>query len=296
MKNFLLLIMLAIATPALADAPQGSAIIFVTGDGSRRDIMLHYFSEPPRTVLVAGEKGIMETQPALGPQGETAWVRRVGKDWELLKNGEVISSGPLHLSPAFRPDGALAAAISGNEETDIYLFNGKTPSLLVKGDGMAVSPAFSPDGQYLAYVSDQTGQGQIYVAKADGTNARLLTPSTVLNTDPSWSPDGKFIVFVSNETDIFTIKADGSELRPLTRNQGVNRRPGFSPNGDEIVFSSDRDGRFRLYTMAPDGSNPRPLLSDMETPQHAPYWGKMPENAFNSPEAVSAQKISPQKD
>lgn len=270
---FLMLILLVPAFQAGAGEPQpGSAIIFVTGDGSRRDIM-RYIPGQAAPELLAGEKGIMETQPVLGPGGEAAWVRRVGENWELLKNGEVISSGPLHLSPAFRPDGALVAAISGNDETSLYLFNGKSPSLLVKGDGLAVSPAFSPDGAQMAYVSDATGQGQIYVAKADGTEPRLLTPSAVLNTDPAWSPDGRFIVFVSNETDILLMKADGSEPRALTANQGVNRRPTFSPDGTEIVFSSDRDGQFRLYTMNADGSGSKILLPELNEPQHAPYWG-----------------------
>jgi TolB protein len=147
---------------------------------------------------------------------------------------------------------------------------------LVKGDGIAVSPAFSPDGRYLAYVGDQTGQGQIYVAEASGARARLLTPSAVLNTDPSWSPDGNFIVFVSNETDIYVIKPDGSGLKALTKDQGVNRRPGFSPDGKQIVFSSDRqgDGVFRLYTMNADGSDQKMLLPGLKEPQHAPYWGR----------------------
>lgn len=302
MKKYLFFFLLPLLlTPAFqagageAHTYAGSAIIFVTGDGSRRDIMLAEYDQKgalgePR--LLAGEKGIMETQPVLGPRGETAWVRRVGEKWELLKNGEVISSGPLHLSPAFRPDGALVAAISGNEETSLYLFNGKTPTLLVKGEGMAVSPAFSPDGKYLAYVSDQTGQGQIHAADADGTNPRLLTPSAMLNTDPAWSPDGSYIAFVSNETDIFIMKADGSELRALTKNQGVNRRPAFSPNGAEIVFSSDRDGRFKLYAMRADGSEPRILLPGLEAPQHAPCWGALP----ILPEPFTTQKVLPQKD
>ncbi len=99
---------LAAGFPTGAEAENGSgAIIFVIGDGARRDIMAYEpGSEAP--ILLAGEKGVMETQPTLGPKGETAWVRRRGENWELLLNGQVISGGPLHLSPAFRPDGALA--------------------------------------------------------------------------------------------------------------------------------------------------------------------------------------------
>ncbi len=304
MSNFLRSVIIALLWAALvpvsragAENGGGGAIVFVVGDGVRRDIMVYEPGSGALTLL-AGEKGVMETQPVLGAAGETAWVRRVGPVWQLLKNGVVISSGPLHLSPAFRPDGALAAAVSGDEETNIYIFNGEAPSLLVKGEGLAISPAFSPDGRHLAYVSDLTGQGQIYVAEADGANARLLLPSPALNTDPAWSPDGSFIVFVSNETDIFVVQPNGSGLKSLTRNQGVNRRPSFSPDGRKIVFSSDRSGQFRLYTMNADGSEQNILLPELNEPQHAPHWGPAapPLDIISSIEADTTQKDMPQKD
>lgn len=283
MRKFLLVLVLLWAAlipgfPAGAEpGTNDGAIIFVTGDGSRRDIMQVAYDQagtPGAPRLVAGEPGVMETQPTLGFHGESAWVRRNGKVWELLKNGEVVFSASLVLSPAFRPDGGLAAAVSSDLDTSIYgLSNDGQPSLLVKGDGMAVSPAFSPDGQYLAYVGDQTGNGQIYVAEANGQNPRLLLASPVLNTDPAWSPDSRRIAFVSDETDIFVMNADGGGLTRLTQNQGVNRRPSFSPDGREIVFSSDRDGVFRLYTMKADGSDQQILLPGLNAAQHAPYWG-----------------------
>ncbi|UQZ89479.1 hypothetical protein C4J81_09810 [Deltaproteobacteria bacterium Smac51] len=259
------------ASDGLADY-QGSAIIFVTGDGSRKNVML-YEPGAESPVVLAGQKGVMETQPTLGPKGETAWVRRNGQNWDLLRNGQVVSSGELHLSPAFRPDGALVAAISGEKDTSIYIFSGKTPSLLVQGKGLAVSPSFSPDGRKLAYVSNESGDGQIYVANSDGSNPRLLTPSTVRNTDPTWSPDGSLIVFVTNETDISIVNPDGSGLRRLTKNQGVNRHPSFSPDGRKIVFSSDRDGLSKLYVMNADGSGQKVLLPSLKESQHAPHWG-----------------------
>lgn len=56
---------------------------------------------------------------------------------------------------------------------------------------------------------------------------------------------------------------------------GVSSQPGRllstpTQNG-KIVFGSDRDGRFRLYTMEPDGSDLAPLSSGLRSENHAAW-------------------------
>ena len=40
------------------------------------------------------------------------------------------------------------------------------------------------------------------------------------------------------------------------------RGPGLSPNGSQIAFLTDRNGRWEIWVMNADGSNPRPMFSD----------------------------------
>ena len=58
-----------------------------------------------------------------------------------------------------------------------------------------VQPAWSPDGQKIAFVSDRTGDAEIFVMNADGTDVVQLTNNPAADVEPSWSPDGKSIAF-----------------------------------------------------------------------------------------------------
>src|SRR5436309_7362682 len=55
--------------------------------------------------------------------------------------------------------------------------------------------ALSPDGARVAYVSVESGNGQIWVANTDGSGARRLTHNTATNFWPFWSPDGQWVAF-----------------------------------------------------------------------------------------------------
>lgn len=248
----------------------GSQIIFTSGTPSAKDIMLTELGGDNATLLAA-HKGGPSTQPTLGPNGRTAWVHRNNKKWELLVDGKVISSGNLHLSPAFRPDGSVAASVSNTTSTDIYLFNGRQKTLLINSGGISISPTFSPDGSQMAYVSNQSGTTSIFVAPASGGAGTPIT-SGAKATDPAWSPTGEFITFVTRETDICIIRPDGTGLRQLTSGQGINHRPSFSPDGRMIVFSSTRNSRRQLFIMATNGDSQQPLMPDYKPEQEQPYW------------------------
>ena len=249
-------------------------VIFVAGTGDSRSLMMVDSAGEQPPFLLADLPGA-DTQPAVGPDGQLAWINQNGSDWNLVQDAQVISTGALHLSPTYRPDGTLVAARSEAESTDIFSFeNGRRVEIISGQGGLAVSPAFSADGQSLAYVSDENGLGQIFLAPAiGGAGKPLEAASQVLSTDPAWSPTGEQLVFVRGETDIYTIKPDGSGLTQLTENKGVNRRPFFSPDGKKIVFASTRDKDFnRLIVMDLESRKEHILLPAFNQPQSMPIW------------------------
>ena len=58
-------------------------------------------------------------------------------------------------------------------------------------------PAWSPDGKWIAYLSDQTGEYEIYVAGSDGRTAprQVTTGGGTFRFAPRWSPDSKKLAF-----------------------------------------------------------------------------------------------------
>jgi len=130
----------------------------------------------------------------------------------------------------------------------------------VKNGNDAANPAWSPDGSRIAYQSDPTGEYDVWVMNADGTNQHLLLKDVGHDDEqPSWSPDGKQLVFARCdalfECDIEVVNADGTGMHRVVGGHRVNSFPQFSPDGRWIAFTSDRAGlQSAIWKVRPDGS------------------------------------------
>jgi Tol biopolymer transport system component/DNA-binding winged helix-turn-helix (wHTH) protein len=120
------------------------------------------------------------------------------------------------------------------------------------------APQFSPDGKKLAFMSDRSGTMEIWVADADGKNAKQLTAIGNAGT-PRWSPDSKAIVFDANRKNgpsIYIATIEGGEVRLLTPDDFENRCPSWSRDGKWIYFASHRTGRFEVWKTPAAGGTP----------------------------------------
>lgn len=91
-------------------------------------------------------------------------------------------------------------------------------------------------------------QMEVFVANADGSNARQITALGKANWAPNWTPDGKHIIFASNHEygrgfpfNLYLVDLDGSNLRKISHDGGFDAFPMFSPDGKKILFSSNRN-------------------------------------------------------
>jgi len=86
---------------------------------------------------------------------------------------------------------------------------------------------FSPDGGRILFLSDASGNMDLYLTTPDGKEPVLLTPSKRLESAPSWSRDGAWIYFGSNrEDDMQVWKMRPEPGAPAVR---VTRGGGYAP-------------------------------------------------------------------
>ena len=129
----------------------------------------------------------------------------------------------------------------------------------------------------IAFMSNRSGNGEIYLMNPDGKQLRRLTKHPQYDAGPAWSPDGQKITFMSFRdehrlprgriilAEIYLMNPDGTN--PINLTQSAERADGvssWSPDGKQIAFASGehfkhRGGfRWNIWVMDADGAIPVP--------------------------------------
>ncbi|MEG3179311.1 amidohydrolase family protein [Sphingomonas sp. LT1P40] len=162
-----------------------------------------------------------------------------------------VSSGSF-MSLAVSPDGKT---ILFDMLGELYAMpaKGGRAKPIAQGIAFEVQPTFSPDGKWIAYVSDRSGGDNVWIARADGSEARRITSEDegAVRTSPEWSADGKHI-YVSR----VRIRLDRYELwkHPVDGGPGELvvpiRKDAKVPRGSwesTLGVSPSRDGKYLYY-------------------------------------------------
>lgn len=213
-------------------SPDGTRIAFAKSDFSG--------SDPKRHIYVVGADGSGERQ---------------------LTSGDVSDN-----APSWSPDGTrlvfhrrdgIGPVTPSQGAHDVHLVvldtrNGRETTLFEHGEH-EFSPAWSPDGSRIAY----TTRTALWVANADGTDARILTGDGATLRGVSWSPDGTRVATIrfrfleaSDAADVVIADVVGidEQLIPIPgfpespATYLPDRAPHWSPDGLRLfVHLADED-------------------------------------------------------
>ena len=138
----------------------------------------------------------------------------------------------------------------------------------------AVAQPLSSLSGNIVFVSNRTGNNEIYRMSADGSQPINLSSHPANDRYPSWSPQGDSILFSSQRDggtwDIYRLATDSSSIKRLT-DTGNNIMPAGSPDGSRIAFVTDRFGDNDIMVMDADGSRQIQLTVDT-TNDISPAW------------------------
>ena len=107
-------------------------------------------------------------------------------------------------------------------------------------------PAVSPDGRWLAFVSDESGQQEVYVRPMTGQGAKVLVSQNG-GSEPAWARNGRELFYIGvGDTSTPVIAAtfeSGTEFKVTARNplSSANEYAGATPHTNYDVMP---DGRF----------------------------------------------------
>lgn len=189
-----------------------------------------------------------------------------------------------NMDPTWSPDGNRIAFGSFTEGVGqrIVVANVDRSAVETVGDdsnARSSYPAWSPDGTQIAFVSARSGNSEIYIMNADGTNVRQLTSSADLKLRPSWSPDQSTIVFDAGRASpaplfsIWLVGTDGSGSRQLTTRTPIKFNAHFSPDGTKILYQSEVAQNLEVFVMNSDGTG-HVQLTESPADDKDPVWSK----------------------
>jgi Tol biopolymer transport system component/tRNA A-37 threonylcarbamoyl transferase component Bud32 len=125
------------------------------------------------------------------------------------------NSAEQHYANSFTPDGRTLVyhAISPTTGTDLYVVNlaedDSAPQRLLQTRANEHSARVSPDGRWVAYVSDESGQQEIYLARfPELQGARRVSSGGGLR--PAWRRDGRELFYLAPGGRVMAMAFDGT--------------------------------------------------------------------------------------
>ncbi|MDX1630637.1 MAG: Tol-Pal system beta propeller repeat protein TolB [Thermoanaerobaculia bacterium] len=177
-----------------------------------------------------------------------AEIYQEGSD-RIVLEGRVydLASGQSILGKRYRGSFDLARRIAHTFTDEIVLyFTGRR--------GIALTS--------IAFVSDRSGEKEIYLMDYDGRNVRPITGHQSISMAPDWSPSGNAVAYVSyygGFPGIYLVNLETGEKEPVITEGSLNSAPDFSGDGSHLVFSRSLAGNTEIFSVARDGSDLRRL-------------------------------------
>ncbi len=196
--------------------------------------------------------------PSLGDGGRI--VYELGGELQVLdtKTGQstpisitvptdAVASRPSHISAAdaiewfsVSPKGERALFVGRGDVFTAPIEKGPTRNLTNSSGAHDRDARWSPDGKEIAYISDQTGEEEVWVIPQDGTGkaTQLTTGGKARRSNPVWSPDGKRIAFGDKDGKLYVLgRTDKKVIEVADDPRGTIGDYVWSPRGNYLAFS-----------------------------------------------------------
>ena len=119
----------------------------------------------------------------------------------------------------------------------------------------------------VVYSSNVSGNMDLWVMNADGSNQRQLTTEAGNNSQPVVTRDGRYITFVSDRSgtsNVWRLDADGTNPKRLTSGSGETN-PHCTPDGKWVVYTLLGAGKPTVWRVSIDGGAPEHIIDRYAT-------------------------------
>lgn len=143
----------------------------------------------------------------------------------------IIATKDAEIYGTISPDGKLVAFssfdINYKGTLKVCDINGKNVKV-ISSSGSSYNGKFSPDGKYLAFITNKSGNYDLYICKTDGSNMKQISSESGNTLEFEWASDSKHIVYDNQSDDVSSVwyaNIENGSKQNLTGDKANNKTP-----------------------------------------------------------------------
>jgi tricorn protease len=149
------------------------------------------------------------------------------------------------------PDGKRALFGARGDVFTVPAKDGRTLNLSNTSSVHERNSKWSPDGKHIAYISDASGEDEIYIVTPDGKGSprQLTTGGDTYKFEISWSPDSRKILWSDKKLRLQYVEVETKTVKKVVQAKVWEIRDAvWSPDSRWVAYSqNEREGMDRVY-------------------------------------------------
>jgi tricorn protease len=218
----------------------------------------------------AGELNVLDTR-----SGQTRHLSIQVPTDGLYDRPSQISAADDIEDAALSPKGERALFVARGDVFSAPIEKGVTRNLTRTPGAHDKAARWSPDGRKIAFISDRSGEEEIWLIDQDGSGKpeQLTSGGKAMRYAPAWSPDGERLAFSDKDGRIWVLTLAGHKLAEVARERkGTTRDYVWSPGGNQLAFSlSDLNGLRSIWIWSVEDAKLRRVTDEMFH-ESTPAW------------------------
>lgn len=178
----------------------------------------------------------------------------VKEDMAVARGGIVnVSKFIQNVQPS--PDGKRAVVVARGEIFTAPAKNGPVRNLTQTSGVHERDAVWSPDGKWIAYISDATGENEIWIRPQDGHGEpqQITKDAKTYYYAPQWSPDSKKLLWGDREQRLQFVDVTTKEVTLIEKNENFEiTDTAWAPDSKWVAYVSPTRGSYpkvRLYSL-----------------------------------------------
>ncbi|NLH56589.1 MAG: protease, partial [Rikenellaceae bacterium] len=165
-------------------------------------------------------------------------------------------------SSGLAPDGSRVVFSARGDIFTVPAESGITRNLTRSSGAHDRNATWSPDGKHIAYVSDASGEYEIYIQPQDGSGApiQLTQNGKTYIFGISWSPDSKKIAWSSRDGKLQYIDVQSKKVTQVEKGEyDISFSSNWSPDSKWLTYTMQDENRFAvvyIYNLATGEKHP----------------------------------------